>query len=432
MKCTFTQLILGSMLASGISAAAQTVDTPDYYVIAENLQENTISNGSPDGNGRTWWGYDAFNRNMAFSFGECCVEDAVIEFDLYVESPLAKDGKAFYGIEWGCPIDDGKGKMENQNYINLNLKSQGGNWTFVDMGPGMNTVYGDIFGSLDDGQWNHVAIPMSLSPNLDKLNADTQFTGVSLQFARMKSAGYVFKMKNMKIVDHGRVIVNESIATPYKYKQPNSATKECQFVLGGDPKTSAFMTLEIDHVDLSGYTNTAFNFEVEITPVDGVEDPALLENITGKGGQGVILSSMPSEEITDWGQQAAGYYAIKDLDWKFGKHVYSVAISSMNNLDKVDWSDIVTCRMYIYNDVITLGKINVKFTDFYFTGDIVKDYDDGDDTNAIDSILIDAESEVTVYNLSGIHVYSGILSEARLPHGIYVVVSGKNVRKMML
>ena len=75
-------------------------------------------------------------------------------------------------------------------------------------------------------------------------------------------------MKNMKIVDHGRVIVNESIAIPYKYKQPNSSTKECQFVLGRDPKTSAYITLEIDHVDLSGYTNTAFNFEVEITPVD--------------------------------------------------------------------------------------------------------------------------------------------------------------------
>ncbi|ROT11070.1 hypothetical protein [Muribaculum intestinale] len=196
------------------------------------------------------------------------MEDAVIEFDLYVESPLAKDGMAFSGIEWGCPLDDGNGKMENQNYINLNLKSSGGNWEFVSMGPGMNTVYADIFGGVVDGQWNHVVIPMSKSPNLDKLNADTQFTGVSLMFARMKSSEYIFKMKNMKIVDHGRVIVNESIAIPYKYKQPNSSTKECQFVLGRDPKTSAYITLEIDHVDLSGYTNTAFNFEVEITPVD--------------------------------------------------------------------------------------------------------------------------------------------------------------------
>ncbi|WP_278744301.1 hypothetical protein [Muribaculum intestinale] len=431
MKCTITQLILASMLGSGI-AAAQTAELPDYYVIAKNSQENTISNGSQDGNGRSWWAYGAFNRDMSFSLEKCCVEDAVIEFDLYVESPLAKDGMVFSGIEWGCPLDDGNGKMENQNYINLNLKSSGADWTFVSMGPGMNTVYADIFGGVVDGQWNHVVIPMSKSPNLDKLNADTQFTGVSLQFARMKSADYIFKMKNMKIVDHGRVVVNESIATRYKYKQPNSSTKECQFVLGGDPKTSAYITLEIDHVDLSGYTNTAFNFEVEITPVDGVEDPALLENITGKGGQGVILASKPSEEIKDWGQEAAGYYNIKKLDWKFGKHVYSVATSSMNNLDKVDWSDIVTCRMYIYNDVTTLGKINVKFTDFYFTGDIVRDYDDGDDTVGIEDTFIDAESEVTVYNLNGIRVYCGVLSEAVLPHGIYVVVSGRKVSKIIL
>ena len=88
--------------------------------------------------------------------------------------------------------------------------------------------------------------------------------------------------------------------------------------------------------------------------------------------------------------------------------------------------------MYIYNDVTTLGKINVKFTDFYFTGDIVRDYDDGDDTVGIEDTFIDAESEVTVYNLNGIRVYCGVLSEAVLPHGIYVVVSGRKVSKIIL
>lgn len=424
-------MVVAALLGANVAAFAQDSDTPNYFVIAQNTQENTITNGGRDGQQRTWWGYDAFNRNMDFSFEGHSVDDLYIQFDLYVESPLAEDGLAFPGIEWGCPLDDGFGKMENQNYININLKSASGNWTFADMGPAMNTAYGDIFDKVKDREWNTISLPLSQSPNLSKLDLSTQFNGFSLQFARMKAADYVFKLKNLAIVDHSKVTVNEIIPTPYTYVQPSSDTKECSFVLGGDPKTSAYITLNIDHVDLSAYSNIAFNFVVEVTPVDGEEDPALLGNITGAGGQGVILGSKVYNEIADWGKEAAGYYAIKSLDWKFGKHVYSVPVSSMNNLNVVDWADIQTGRLYIYDDVTTLGKINVKFTDFYFTGDVIKDIDGGDDTTGIEEVVLGADTHVTIYNLGGVQVFSGVYGEAQLPAGLYVVVDANGSRKVM-
>lgn len=431
MKYNFTSMVVAALLGANVAAFAQDSDTPDYFVIAQNTQENTITNGGRDGQQRTWWGYDAFNRNMDFSFDGHSVDDLYIQFDLYVESPLAEDGMAFPGIEWGCPLDDGFGKMENQNYININLKSASGNWTFADMGPAMNTAYGDIFDKVKNREWNTISLPLSQSPNLSKLDLSTQFNGFSLQFARMKAADYVFKLKNLAIVDHSKVTVNEIIPTPYTYVQPSSDTKECSFVLGGDPKTSAYITLNIDHVDVSAYSNLAFNFEVEVTPVDGEEDPALLGNITGAGGQGVILGSKAYNEIADWGKEAAGYYAIKSLDWKFGKHVYSVPVSSMNNLNVVDWADIQTGRLYIYDDVTTLGKINVKFTDFYFTGDVVKDIDGGDDTTGIEEITLGADDHVVIYNLSGVQVFAGAYGEAKLPGGLYVVVGNAGSRKVL-
>ncbi len=425
MNSRFTKISAAIMMAAlslNVSAIAQDTETPNYYVIAQSAQENTITNGGKDGSGREWWGYDAFNRDIPFSLDGCNADDIYIDFDLYVESPLAKDGLAFAG----------KGKSENQNYINITLKSAAGNWTYADMSPAMNTAFGDIFGSVRNGEWNHISLPLSQSPNLSKLDMSAAFKGFSLQFARMKSGSYVFKLKNFKIVDRSREVVTEVIETPYVFEQPSTESKEYSFVLGGENKTSAYITLNVGNIDLSKYSDAAFNFELEISAVDATEDPALLGNITGKGGQGLILGSKPYKEISDWSKEAAGYYDIKkNLPWQFGKHVYTVPVSLMNNQTVINWADIQCVRLYVYDDVLTLGQINLKFTNFYFTGNVVKKAEGGDDVTGIEDVVLGTDSHVVIYNLSGVQVFSGVYGEAQLPAGLYVVVGANGSRKVM-
>lgn len=436
-----TRIFFAALIGANLSAAAQQVESDEaYYVVAKgpSTEVNGTAQGQ-DGQGRSWWGYNSFGCNLNFSLSGCKPENLYLEFDLYVESPFAKDGLAFPDIEWGYPLDDGKGKQENQNYFILQLQyTESGNWTFCPNGPELNTAYGDIFAAVKNGEWNHISIPFAQSPSLSSLDLEKSFRQISAYFGRMKSDKYIFKGRNFEIVDHGRVTVTEVVPTKYSFVQPSTTENWCQFELGGDPKTNAYITLELDHVDVSKYSNLAFNFTVDITAVNGNEDPELLGNITGAGGQGLILASKPHNSV-NWNSEGAGNYAIKQLDWGFGSKTYTVPVSSMNNVDKVDWSDVMACRLYIYDDVLTLAKINLKFTDFYFSGDVVKDVDD---TTGIDGVYASDEMEITVVGdvvrVAGvddalIRVYGASgrkVAEARggvdlsaLPSGIYVATA---------
>ena len=87
MNSRFTKISAAIMMAAlslNVSAIAQDTETPNYYVIAQSAQENTITNGGKDGSGREWWGYDAFNRDIPFSLDGCNADDIYIDFDLYV------------------------------------------------------------------------------------------------------------------------------------------------------------------------------------------------------------------------------------------------------------------------------------------------------------------------------------------------------------
>ena len=413
-----------------VSAIAQDTETPDYYVIAQSAQENTITNGGKDGSGREWWGYDAFNRDIPFSLDGCNADDIYIDFDLYVESPLAKDGLAFAGIEWGCPMDDGKGKSENQNYINITLKSAAGNWTYADMSPAKNTAFGDIFGSVRNGEWNHISLPLSQSPNLSKLDMSAAFKGFSLQFARMKSGSYVFKLKNFEIVDHGKVLENEVIPASYTGAPTNT------FTLGtktDEVESNFYITLNYDHVDLSKYSDVSFNFVADVTPGEGeTEKPELLTVITQTPAANMAhFASLAANEVGDWGKNSAMYDNLKNLDWQFGSHVYTIPMSALRNADVVNWADLQTVRMYLYCKVYKIGTLNVKFTDFYFTHQVVKDAEGGDDVTGIEEGVLGADSHVVIYNLSGVQVFSGVYGEAQLPAGLYVVVGANGSRKVM-
>ena len=49
MNSRFTKISAALMMAAfslNVSAIAQDTETPDYYVIAQSAQENTITNGS--------------------------------------------------------------------------------------------------------------------------------------------------------------------------------------------------------------------------------------------------------------------------------------------------------------------------------------------------------------------------------------------------
>ena len=186
--------------------------------------------------------------------------------------------------------------------------------------------------------------------------------------------------------------------------------------------------------EISDAANTSLCFDAEISATDGDDDPSLLGNITGAGGQGLFLAQCPATEI----QQAtdnAGYNSIKALDWKFGKHTYTIPLASfkLNGVMTWDAAPITSCWMYIYDDVTNLEKINLRISNFRFVKrELAEDNDDN--TSSIDDVELapeDCDATVTIYNLYGVQVYSGIYSEAQLPAGLYVVVSAKGSRKVL-
>ncbi|MCM1293902.1 MAG: hypothetical protein NC230_10060, partial [Bacteroides sp.] len=253
---------------------------------------------------------------------------------------------------------------------------------------------------------------------------------------RMQKNNYLFKTKNVKLVDRSRYYANKTIETGYAFVQPANAGDEAAFVLGGDPKTMAFMRLDFNMAsEISDPANTSLCFDAEISSVDGTDDPALLGNITGPGGQGLYLASCTADEIQK-STVRANYPNIKALDWQFGKHTYTLPLASFKLNGGMTWEDapIASCWMYLYDDVLTLGKINVKFSNFRFVKRELVEEENGGDTTSIDDVELapeDCDATVTIYNLYGVQVYSGIYSEAQLPAGLYVVVGANGSRKVL-
>ena len=233
-------------------------------------------------------------------------------------------------------------------------------------------------------------------------------------------------------------IIDKPIETGYVFTQPSNAVDGvATSVLGNATEhTSAFFTFSFADVNVPDWEDASFAFDVEITPVEGEADEAMLKNITGAGGQGLILKSTDFA-TDDWNSQnVAGYYAIKNLDWKFGKHTYSVALSQFQRNNVVDWTKVTGGRLYVYDDETGIAPVKFSLSNLRFTIPAVSDGsgdEDDDDVTSIENVYdaITAESYVVIYNLSGVQVYAGVYGEAQLPHGLYVVVGAKGSKKVM-
>ena len=233
-------------------------------------------------------------------------------------------------------------------------------------------------------------------------------------------------------------IIDKPIETGYVFTQPSNAVDGvATSVLGNATEhTSAFFTFSFADVNVPDWEDASFAFDVEITPVEVEADEAMLKNITGAGGQGLILKSTDFA-TDDWNSQnVAGYYAIKNLDWKFGKHTYSVALSQFQRNNVVDWTKVTGGRLYVYDDETGIAPVKFSLSNLRFTIPAVSDGsgdEDDDDVTSIENVYdaITAESYVVIYNLSGVQVYAGVYGEAQLPHGLYVVVGAKGSKKVM-
>ncbi|MDE5749308.1 MAG: hypothetical protein K2H87_00895, partial [Duncaniella sp.] len=432
----------GNNPAGGETTDPEIPDDLDYYTIVEYVGERNGTCIDPQKND-PWWAYNEMGiSNIPFTLEGCDTETLYLEFDMYVETPgVAAGDPAFPGIVWGkiLPSDAAHGNQP-QNYFFVKMKKPATatterlEWNFTNMSEQMNDVFGAMLSEVKSGQWNHMVIPFKDSPFIDQLPLDGGYTTAGVSFARMQKNNYVFKTKNAKLVDRSRYYQNTVVETGYNFVQPGNIGDEATFTLGGPAKTYAFMRLDFNMpVEVTDPANTSFCFDVEISSLDGNDDPALLGNITGAGGQGIFLASCTANEIQSASSKASNYN-IKKLDWQFGKHTYILPLSSFTLNGGMTWeaAPIASCWMYLYDDVLTLDKINMTFSNFNF---VKRELVDADDTTSLEEVEFVTESEdntVTIYNLCGIPVFKGAYTDAQLPSGVYVVVGANGARKVLL
>lgn len=433
----------GNNPVGGAGSETELPDDAEYYVIAEYPGE---LNGTlvPPGANDPWFAYNNIGlRDTPFSLEGCDSGNLYLEFDMYVEAPDVADGDpAFPGIVWGktIPSNEEKGPQP-QNYFFVKLvkpktsTTDRYEWTFTDMNEEMNDAFGAILSNVKSGQWNHIVIPFSYSPRIDQLPMDGGYNTIAISFARMKKDNYVFKSKNVKLQDRSRYFQNVTIETGYSFFQPANAGNEASVTLGGDKTSLVYLRLDFNMApEITDPANTSFCFDVEISAVDGVEDSALLGNLTSnQGSKGLRLTPGPASEIPS-ASVRADYYNLKTLDWQFGKHTYTIPLSSMQ-LTNMKWDDapITSCLIYLYDNETTLGKIDTTFSNFCFKKRELVDVDDiPTSIEEVEFVTESDDSNVTIYNLCGIPVFKGVYTDAQLPSGIYVVVSPNGARKVRL